>query len=195
MTDKLFVASEIHPSRSDAVKNRALLLETARRLFAEKGVETITMSAIAEAAGVGKGTLYRHFENKTALCQALLDEEQRQLQARTFGRLAQGGDPLDILCWFLEEVVAFVSRNEELLYVDVGLGGLPVLAHPAHLWWRQTILGLLTRAHLSSDVSYLADVIYVMLDARTIAFQRHNLGYSLERIIEGLHHVVSRLLR
>lgn len=195
MTGKLYVASEPHPSRSDAVKNRALLLETARRLFADQGVDAVTMSAIAEAAGVGKGTLYRHFENKTALCQALLDDEQRQLQARTFWRLGQGGDPLDTLCWFLEEVVTFVGRNEELLYVDMGYGRLPVLAHPAHLWWRQTILGLLTRAKLSSDVNYLADVLYVMLDARTIAFQRHNLGYSLERITEGLHHVVSRLLR
>lgn len=195
MPDKLLIVSESHPSRSDALKNRELLLETARRLFAEHGVEAVTMSAVAEAASVGKGTLYRHFENKTALCQALLDEGQRQLQERTFRHLASGGDPLDMLRWFLEEVVLFVNQNEELLKVDMGLAGLPVLAHPAHLWWRQTILGLLTRAGLSGDVQYVADMLYVMLDARTFAFQRRNLGYSLDRIIEGLHDFVTRLVR
>lgn len=192
MPQELFIASEHHPSRADALKNRALLLDTARQLFTAKGVDAITMSALAEAAGVGKGTLYRHFENKTAICQALLDDDQRQLQERTLQRLRQGGTPLDNLRWFVAEVAAFVARNEALLYID-GRDLLPMLAHPAHLWWRQTIRGLLAQARVSGDVDYLADMLYVLLDARTITFQRRSLGYSFERIVDGLHDIINRL--
>jgi AcrR family transcriptional regulator len=81
--DEIVMYGESLPSRADALKNRALLLETARRLFSEQGVEAVSMTAIADAAGVGKGTLYRHFENKAQLCQALLDDDQRALQERT----------------------------------------------------------------------------------------------------------------
>lgn len=193
MPDDLLIISGSQPSRADALKNRALLLDTARRLFAEHGVETITMSAIAEAAGVGKGTLYRHFENKTAVCHALLDDEQRQLQERTLHRL-RGGNALENLHWFLREVVRFVSDNEELLYVQMPVGGVPMLAHPAHLWWRQTIRGLLGQLRLVGDLDYLSDVLYVMLDARTITFQRRSLGYSFDRVQQGIEGVLNRLI-
>src|SRR5262245_32542619 len=101
MNDNLLI-NEPQPSRADALKNRALLLETAHRLFAEQGVENVSMTAIADAAGVGKGTLYRHFENKADLCHALLDQETRDLQERSLRRLQNMGDPLDDLAWFLE---------------------------------------------------------------------------------------------
>lgn len=194
MPNELLIVSGSQPSRADALKNRALLLDTARRLFAEHGVEAITMSAVAEAAGVGKGTLYRHFENKTALCHALLDDEQRQLQERTLRRLSAGGKPFENLRWFLAEVVRFVNDNEALLDVDMPMNGLPTLAHPAHLWWRQTIRGLLGQLRLPGDLDYLSDVLYVMLDARTITFQRRNLGYSFDRIQEGIETVLNRLV-
>ena len=45
--------------RRDARENRRLLLEVAKRLFAEQGIAATTMKQIASAAGVGKGTLYR----------------------------------------------------------------------------------------------------------------------------------------
>ncbi|MEL6216458.1 MAG: helix-turn-helix domain-containing protein, partial [Pseudomonadota bacterium] len=68
------------PSRADARRNRKLLLETAQALFEANGVDAVSMTAIADAADVGKGTLYRHFPNKAALCNALLDEDMHALQ-------------------------------------------------------------------------------------------------------------------
>jgi AcrR family transcriptional regulator len=173
------------PSRSDAVKNRALLLRTAVRLFNESGVEVVSMSAIAEAAGVGKGTLYRHFQNKIELCQALLDEDQRDLQERTLDRIRTALHPGAILRWFLAEAAAFVERNQALLCA--GTGGLVTLEHPAHWWWRQTIRGLLVRLDLPGDVDYLTDALYILLDVYTIRFLLTARGYTLPRIVDGLH--------
>lgn len=168
--------------RSDAVKNRALLLQTARSLFAQQGVDAVSMSAIAEAAGVGKGTLYRNFDNKAQLCHALLDEEMLALQQRALLRLRQQGDPRADLAWFVEEVARFAVHNTDLLQAGPGL----MLAHPAHLWWRQTIRALLLRAGFSGDPDYFADVLYMLLDVQTISFQRRVLGYDAERIVAGL---------
>ncbi|MDX2137704.1 MAG: helix-turn-helix domain-containing protein [Chloroflexota bacterium] len=193
MPDLLF-ANEIRQKRADAVENYALLLETAKRLFDEQGVEHVSMSAIAEAAGVGKGTLYRHFPNKVALTQALLDADQRDLQARTFAYLAQPGDPVQHLRWFMGEAFAFVSRNLTHMYSENPQVAWSLLDHPAHLWWRLTIRGLLARIHPGTDVDYAADVLYVMLDARTIAFQRNALGYDVDRMVSGLLATVDRFV-
>jgi AcrR family transcriptional regulator len=192
MTDDKLMISHSQSTRSDKVKNRALILETAARLFAESGVEEVTMDAIAEAAGVGKGTLYRHFKNgKPDLCHALLDEDQRRLQERTLEQMRIFADPLANLQWFLNEALHFVDRNQALLCVNSASAGS--LAHPAHWWWRQTIRGLLAQIRPSGDVDYMADTLYVMIDVHTIAFLRLVRGYDLERISAALLATLDKL--
>ena len=66
--------------RADAARNRRRVLEAAAALFAA-GVAAVTMDDVVAAAGVGKGTLYRSFGDKSGLAAALLDERERQLQA------------------------------------------------------------------------------------------------------------------
>jgi AcrR family transcriptional regulator len=66
--------------RADAVRNRARLLEAAERLVAEHGVRSLTMDAVASAACVGKGTVFRRFGDRTGLLQALLDRAEQQFQ-------------------------------------------------------------------------------------------------------------------
>ncbi|MBZ0294073.1 MAG: TetR family transcriptional regulator [Anaerolineae bacterium] len=182
----MLLPHDSQPTRADAIKNRMLLLETAQRLFSEQGVSEVTMTAIADAAQVGKGTLYRHFQNKAELCHALLDQEMRDLQERSLRRMRSHENPLENLEWFLEQVLLFVVQNEEFLSIQVTDENVQMLNHPAHLWWRQTILGLLRQIAPNQDVDYLCDMLYVMLDVHTICFQRHSLGYDTPRIITGL---------
>ncbi|MDJ0110593.1 helix-turn-helix domain-containing protein, partial [Rhodococcus erythropolis] len=66
--------------RGDAARNRVLLLDAAALLVAERGVDAVTMDAVACRAGVGKGTVFRRFGNRSGLMQALLDHTERELQ-------------------------------------------------------------------------------------------------------------------
>ena len=61
------------PRRADAVRNRACILEAARRLVTERGTD-VAMGEIARASGVAVGTLYRHFPNKADLLAAVVTQ-------------------------------------------------------------------------------------------------------------------------
>jgi len=78
--DRLALARTPPKERADAARNRKVVLEAAAALFREHGVDGVSMDAIAAAAGVGKGTLFRRFGDKAGLAVALLDEQERALQ-------------------------------------------------------------------------------------------------------------------
>jgi AcrR family transcriptional regulator len=64
--------SDTPPSRSDARANRAILMDTAVRLYGERGLD-VTSDEIAKGSGVGRATFYRHFPSRDALWMALLN--------------------------------------------------------------------------------------------------------------------------
>lgn len=68
--------------RADAARNREAILTAATDLFDRAGVETVSMNDIAEAAGVGKGTLFRRFSSRTALIEAVLTRRAEALLRR-----------------------------------------------------------------------------------------------------------------
>jgi AcrR family transcriptional regulator len=71
------VAPERH-LRADAQRNLARILEAAREVFAEQGIDA-PISVIAERAGVGVGTIFRRFPHKDELVAALVEQRGRQL--------------------------------------------------------------------------------------------------------------------
>ncbi|MBS3179328.1 MULTISPECIES: TetR/AcrR family transcriptional regulator [unclassified Pseudoclavibacter] len=74
-------ASKRRAPRADARRNRDHILDTAEQYFSEHGV-TGSLDAIAKRAGIGAGTLYRHFPNREALLASLLAARDEQLVAR-----------------------------------------------------------------------------------------------------------------
>jgi AcrR family transcriptional regulator len=195
MDDKKIISfNQNKPIRADAARNRRRLLTTAQRLFDRDSIADVTMSAIAREAGVGKGTLYRHFDDKADLCHALLDEDMRAFQQRTLAHIRSCQDAYTCLRWFLEQTADYVVAHSELLREVANQGGIEMLRHPAHVWWRQTIYGLLVQLQPDGDMDYMADMLYVLLDVQTIRFQRRAQGYNLERIVNGLHMMLDRLL-
>lgn len=186
------------PTRSDALQNRADILDVARNLFTEHGIEKVSMSQIARQAEVGKGTLYRHFRNKPDLCLALLDSEQRGFQDYTIHHMRTSqASPIENLTWFLQQLCNFTERNLEILY-EARAGRLDESAvnldHPAHHWQWQTIAGLMRQINPKIDAEYFADAVYIMLDAGNYHFQRYVRGYSQQRILDGALDVTCRLL-
>jgi len=83
------------PLRADAARNRRLLLEAARDAFTRHGV-TASLDDVARAAGVGPGTLYRHFPTRDALVLAVIDEGLINIH-RLGTALTDAADPLDAL--------------------------------------------------------------------------------------------------
>ncbi|MFI5909412.1 TetR/AcrR family transcriptional regulator [Dactylosporangium sp. NPDC051541] len=91
------------PLRADARRNRARVLAAAEAVFAAEGVGAST-EAVAKRAGVGIGTVFRHFPTKEALLEAVLVERMRALveHARS---ASQDGDAGVALFGFLEHVI------------------------------------------------------------------------------------------
>lgn len=104
--------------RRDAARNRELLIDAAQRLFAERGVDAVSMDAVAQAAGVGKGTVFRRFGSRAGLLQALLDHDEIELQQRfMFGPppLGPGGDPVHRLTEYGKARMRLIARHGDLL--------------------------------------------------------------------------------
>jgi AcrR family transcriptional regulator len=77
------------PLRADARRNRERVMQIAREAFAECG-QDLTMEELARRAGVGVGTVYRHFPNKDALLDALVTSQVTMILERTRDALAEG---------------------------------------------------------------------------------------------------------
>lgn len=198
--DHLGQPAGVETERSDAARNRRIILRTARALFEARGVTCVTMEEIARESGVGKGTLYRRFPNKGMLCQALLDDPTRRFQSETLEGTGRPACPLEKLDLFLERLVDFTEENLDLLYGGneplCGSDRLARFAHPAYDWRRWTVLGLLRTASREGmieetlDLEYLASALLAPLDIDLFYHQRRVLNLSPRRIVQGIQSLV-----
>ena len=201
------VGSTCRQERRDAAANRARILQTAEKLFAEHGVANVNMADIAQAAEVGKGTLYRRFTNKAELCLALMDTQMVEFQNGILSRLqqmsAQNTPKMDQLDQFIDALIYFTDAHAPLL-CEVQRAGLLQEQDPdglelPHFWQYMTVNGLLRAAVLNGelsdtlDVDYLADAILAPLKADIFYYQREVRGFSLERISAGLRLMLAGL--
>ncbi|GHH01296.1 TetR/AcrR family transcriptional regulator [Streptomyces rubradiris] len=102
-----------HPRRSDALHNRARLIEAARALFDEVGTDAASMNDIARRAGVGPGTLWRHFPDKEALTAEVVGRSLDGLAALAAELLDGPGSP-DFLREWVSTLVRHITRYRGL---------------------------------------------------------------------------------
>ena len=100
------------PLRADAERNRRRLLDAARLLLAERGLE-VSMDDIARAAGVGVGTAYRRFRNRDEIVDALFDEQLAGMEARAQAAAAHP-DPWEGLKGFMVDSLRAQAANRGL---------------------------------------------------------------------------------
>jgi AcrR family transcriptional regulator len=103
---------EARQLRSDARANRQRLLKAAEEVFAVEGVAA-PIAEVARHAGVGMGTVYRHFPTKEALFEAIV-EEHLSVLVEGAGRLVESGDPAKALDEFLGEFAGAITGKRDL---------------------------------------------------------------------------------
>lgn len=179
--------------RADAARNRAVVLDAAAELFRTHGVGAVSLDAIAAAAGVGKGTLFRRFGDKAGLAVALLDEQERVLQdAIIFGPPPLGpgrpgsepaaGDRLD----------AFVDAYLDHLLANLELVRMSETASPgaryrigAYRFWHRHVTLLLAGDDPAAD----AHTLLAALAAEHVAAVEPELG--AERLRGSAHRLAA----
>jgi AcrR family transcriptional regulator len=105
------------PERADAARNRQQLLATAREMLAESGPDQLTMDALAERSGLGKGTVFRRFGTRAGIFQALLDDGERGLQEQVLSGpppLGPGAPPIERLIAYGRARIAWLFQNQEV---------------------------------------------------------------------------------
>jgi AcrR family transcriptional regulator len=106
-----------HAGRADAARNRRLLLDAAREMLAVQGADKLTMDALAERAGLGKGTVFRRFGSRAGIFQALLDDDERAFQAQVLSGpppLGPGAAPLDRLIAYGRARTGFLIGHRDI---------------------------------------------------------------------------------
>jgi AcrR family transcriptional regulator len=98
------------PERADKARNRARILEAASAAFAESGMET-QMDDVATRAGVGVGTVYRHYATKDALMVAMVRRKFTQILEVSLAALEQEGEPFEIFQGFLRDSAAVTAQD------------------------------------------------------------------------------------
>jgi AcrR family transcriptional regulator len=175
------------PERADAARNRRILLEAAGRILREDGVAALSMEAVAAAAGVGIGTVYRRFGDLSGLAYALLDQSEQALQADfMFGAppVGPGAPPADRLHAFLHRCVDHLTEQAEIL--TMAESGTQHYRTAAYGVRRRHTTMLLHEINPDLDADYLADALLAALSGRLFLHHTVDEHMDTDRIKSGL---------
>jgi AcrR family transcriptional regulator len=183
--------------RADAARNRRRVLAAAAKLFAERGVEHVSMDDVAQEAGVGKGTLYRRFGDRATLALSLLSERDAALQEE----MVRGEPPLGPGAPAVERLRAFGGRllelREEALEILVaGERAVPIARYesPPYAAYRLHLRLLLAEAAPGIDVEMATEALLAPLAADLLFYLRRHREIPMERIVAAWHATLDGLL-
>ncbi|MFD6563197.1 TetR/AcrR family transcriptional regulator [Micromonospora profundi] len=145
--------------RADAARNRDALLAAADRLFeAATDPDQISMDDVAAAAGVGKGTLFRHFGDRVGLIRALHDKRGEHLRA-ALATDRPDGSPTERAVDLLHGLVRFKRDNRVLtLALENAGNGSPYRAE-SYGGWHRLLTALVSEARGPESADYLAHAL------------------------------------
>lgn len=181
------LADSPRPQRADARRNHAKVLEAARAEFADRGPDA-QMPDIARRAGVGVGTVYRHFPTKEALVEALAHDHFTRMADELERAAARDGDPWEILVEVTRACGRQCADDRGLAAAVAGARDVMVAAADENTRLRAATTTLLERArvtgHLRPDAT-VDDVAMIMCSLAHIAdLQGARPGFSWERYLQ-----------
>ena len=180
-------------SKDEAIRRR--ILESARMLFIEQGVESVNMHQIAKMAEVGQASLYRRYTEKGDICMEIVLEECQPLFDEVKAYLDQSTDIL-ILDRLYQVIIKFVTFMEAklpwLCSLSRATPGYRPLQSPLYQSMRNTCRELLNEAVergevADVDVFYTVEVLLAAL--HNIDFHIRDQGFSTKQILLGLHRI------
>ena len=173
----------VRKPRADAERNRIRLLETAKAAFAEKG-SGASLDEIARTAGVGAGTLYRHFPTRDALVAAVYRNETEQLVVAA-SRLAETHPPVTALREWLLQFVDYIATKHGMNEVlNSIVGGTSDLYSASTAQVKQAMAKLVDRAVASGDIGLDLDPLDLLRALAGVA--NIGLGPDGERAAKSL---------
>lgn len=180
--------------RSDAVRNRARVLDAARELLGRDGLEA-QMDEIAAGAGVGVGTVYRHFATKDALLEALADDYFVG-QQKNAERAAEIEDPWEAFATLIRGGAELMAANRALAQISADRPELmehAAVAANEQYGFFSTVERVIARAQeageLRSDFE-LSDMPSIMCSVGALAISpksTSNWRRILAFVLDGLH--------
>jgi AcrR family transcriptional regulator len=183
--------------RADAQRNREKVLAAAERLIACRGVDNVSMDAIAAEAGVGKGTLVRRFGDRAGLAQALLEERTIALQEaiiRGPAPLGPGATPQERLKAMARAQLALLQDHADVMAVaEAGRPGSRFRTGP-YAFLRMHVGVLLREADPELDWEILTDVLLSPVATDCFVYWRSLGQLDAERILAAFDELVDRLL-
>jgi AcrR family transcriptional regulator len=159
--------------RADAARNRAKVLAAAEEILAAQGLSA-RMDAIARRAGVGVGTVYRHFPTKETLYEAIMTSRFERLIEEA-SRLTDSGDPGEAFFTFFRRIVEESTAKKVLADALIGAGiDHKAGAEGTRARMRAAIEALLTNARRAGAVRREVRMpeVLALLTAATLAAER-----------------------
>lgn len=183
--------------RRDAARNRELLLCAAREIVEESGAAGLTMDAVAQRAGVGKGTVFRRFGSRAGLMMTLLSNAEADFQRRfMFGPppLGPGAAALDRLIAVGAERIDWILEFGELARAaDQSVHNR--FDVPAAVLWHRHLAMLLGEAGVTADQSLMASALSATLEPARLLHAVGVRGIAPERLAQSWRELVTRIVR
>jgi AcrR family transcriptional regulator len=189
--------SSTRSERKDAVESRCRILGVARKLFGERGVESVSMHQIAKSAQVGQGTLYRRYAHKGELCLDLLKESADEFMQQITVWISESQDKMsdfDVLENVIVRIIDFTDSKSHLLTVInssrfVGENIFYRRLHEIVSILIERIMKKSGEGASSLDVTFTADILLSAVSPALYMFEREIRGYSKEQFIAGIRRI------
>jgi AcrR family transcriptional regulator len=184
-------APDERPLRADARRNREKVLAAARAVFSENGRDA-QMDDVARRAGVGVGTVYRHFPTKEALIEALMVDSFQAIAAQAEAAL-EVEDPWDAFTCVLSRGAEIMAADRALSEVFASIPGAMEQAMPTVEGLQESMAKIMARAQAAGvlrDDAVLDDIPMIMCGIGAATKKEHRCDAPWRRhlmiVLDGL---------
>jgi len=195
------------PRLVDKKRKKEQILDAAIKTFARRGTANTKMADIAEAAGIGKGTVYEYFRSKQEICRTAFQHVIEKAEATALKRTAAAEDPLDKLLaylWSWKEILAGDLREQLEIMLDLWTEGIRSKDKEAafslkktyddHRLFLQEILGACVRSRKIRpvDTHLVASIIIGALDGMMVQWIIQPEVLDVEKSLAEMTEIVLR---